>query len=41
MTRGGIYGEFEGHPKNGAGGVSKGLRVYFTVHLNLSNNKDQ
>ena len=44
MTREGIYGkiepEHEGNPEGGDQGISRGLRLYFTVYPDLSHNTD-
>ena len=43
-TRGGIYGEIwpepEGNPESKARGISRGLRLYFTVYPDSSHNTD-
>ena len=44
MTRGEMYGELkpehEGNPEGGAGWISRGLRLNFTVYSDLSHNTD-
>ena len=40
MTRGEINPEHEGNPEGGAQGISRGLRLYFTVYPYLNHNTD-